>query len=322
MKKIEIDIYNTWEKISMPKQKGAFEIFQYLNTNLWILKNHLGCFGFLLTDTLSLLNSEYKNITSDWKKSLKNKQGNVLNRCLIIESKISIDSKLFCNAISTLLQIKDKNKFYSISEIQEALKKIEEITLKETDDFNEVVGVWGELYLINELISKNNIEEVKQEIIESWEGLNTRSKIDFNFKSRFFNIEVKTTTELFRLHHFNTLDQVSSNTNHSGFLASFCILPDVNGLTCNDIVNSIKTQVPKKLLIYLENKIKIRGKVCFNTKYSFVINQNKQFEFYKFEDVPKPIIEDGIIKVEWQAILDNKVFINRKRKDNLLKLKV
>ena len=271
---------------------------------------------------MSLLNSDYKNITSDWKKTLKNKEGRVLNRCLIIESKINIDSKLFCNAITTLLHIKDKNKFYTISEIQEALKKIEEITLKETDEFNEVVGVWGELYLINVLISHNNIEVVKQEIIESWEGLSTRSKIDFNFKSRLLKIEVKTTTELFRIHHFNSLDQVSTNINYNGFLASFCILPDDNGLTCNDILNSIKNKLSKSELNILENKIKIRGKVCKNTKYPFVINQTKQFEFYKFEDVPKPIINDEISKIEWQAILDNKVAINKKVRDSLLKLKI
>ena len=322
MKKIETDIYNTWEKISKPKQKGSFEIFQHLNTNLWVLKNYTGSFGFLLTDTLSLLNSDYKNITSNWKKTLKNKEGRVLNRCLIIESTISIDSKLFCNAISTLLHIKDINKFYSISEIQEVLNKIEEITLKEADEFNEVVGVWGELYFINELISHNNIEDVKQDIIESWEGLNTRSKIDFNFKSRFLKIEVKTTTETIRIHHFNTLEQVSTNSNYNGFLASFCIQPDDNGLTCNDIINSIKNKLPKNLLLNLEKKIKIRGKVCNNTKYPFVINQNKQFEFYRFEDVPKPIIEEGISKIEWQAVLDNKITISKKGKEGLLKLKV
>ena len=237
MKKTEINIYNSWERLSTPKQKGTFEIFQYFKTNLWILKNNLGCFGFLLTDTISKLDSDYKNITSDWKKSLKNKEGRVLNRCLIIESKINIDSKLFCNAITTLLDIKDKNKFYAINEIREALIKIEEITIKETDEFNEVVGVWGELYLINELITKNNTEVVKQEIIESWEGLSTRSIIDFNFKSRLLKVEVKTTTESFRIHHFNTLDQVSTDINYNGFLASFCILPEDNGFTCNDILN-------------------------------------------------------------------------------------
>jgi len=322
MKKTEINIYNSWEGLSTPKQKGAFEIFQYFKTNLWILKNNLGCFGFLLTDTISKLDSDYKNITSDWKKSLKNKEGRVLNRCLIIESKINIDSKLFCNAITTLLDIKDKNKFYAINEIREALIKIEEITIKETDEFNEVVGVWGELYLINELITKNNTEVVKQEIIESWEGLSTRSIIDFNFKSRLLKVEVKTTTESFRIHHFNALDQVSTDINYNGFLASFCILPEDNGFTCNDILNSIKKKLSKSLLINLENKIKIRGKVCNNTRYPFLINQSKQFEFYRFEDVPKPIIEDGIGKIEWQAILDNKIAINKKMKDGLLKLKI
>jgi hypothetical protein len=57
-------------------------------------------------------------------------------------------------------------------------------------------------------------------------------------------------------------------------------------------------------------------------KKIFVINQNKQFEFYRFEDVPKPIIEEGISKIEWQAVLDNKITISKKGKEGLLKLKV
>ena len=34
--------------------------------------------------------------------------------------------------------------------LHEALIKMEEITLKESDAYNEVIGVWGELFLINE----------------------------------------------------------------------------------------------------------------------------------------------------------------------------
>ena len=130
------DIYDSWEEIPLPKHSGNFEVFQYLKTNLWILKNSKGGVGFLITDTISKLDSEYKNIVSDWKKNLKNKNGQILNRCLIIEAKDNIDSKLFCSAISSLFEIKDKNYLFKINEIEEALRKIEEITLKESDTYN------------------------------------------------------------------------------------------------------------------------------------------------------------------------------------------
>jgi hypothetical protein len=47
------------------------------------------------------------------------------------------------------------NYLFKISEIEDALKKIEEITLKESIEFIEAVGAWGEIYLINECIIKN-----------------------------------------------------------------------------------------------------------------------------------------------------------------------
>ena len=233
------DIYYTWKKSPLPKQKGGLELFQHLNTNLWVLKNSVGGFGFLITDTISKLESDYKNIVSEWKTKLKNKEGQTLNRCLIIESKENIDSKLFCSAISSLFEVQDSNHLFKIHEIEDALRKIEEITLKESDEFNQVIGVWGELYLINELIKITIDEKSKLEIIESWEGVESRSIIDFNFKSRKTKIEVKTTIESIRTHHFNGLDQVSKGLTWEGYLASFCINTDEGGLSCSDLVNSI-----------------------------------------------------------------------------------
>jgi two-component system OmpR family sensor kinase len=49
-----------------------------------------------------------------------------LNRCLIIESKENIDSKLFCSAISSLFEVQDNYHLFKIHEIEDALKKIEE----------------------------------------------------------------------------------------------------------------------------------------------------------------------------------------------------
>ena len=72
------DIYYTWKKSPLPKQKGGLELFQHLNTNLWVLKNSVGGFGFLITDTISKLESDYKNIVSEWKTKLKNKENEII----------------------------------------------------------------------------------------------------------------------------------------------------------------------------------------------------------------------------------------------------
>ena len=313
------DIYDSWEEIPLPKHSGNFEVFQYLKTNLWILKNSKGGFGFLITDTISKLDSEYKNIVSDWRKNLKNKDGQILNRCLIIESKDNIDSKLFCSAISSLFGIIN-NKIFNINEIKEALRKIEEITLKESDAYNEVIGVWGELYLINELLKHTSNAIDKIEIIDSWESVESRSIIDLNIKSKKTKIEVKTTTESIRIHHFNGLGQVSKVSSQKGFLASLCIIPDDNGLSCLDLVKYIEKNIPIHNQTNVDKKLRIRGEFCRNNKFHFSLTPSKNLEFFDFDEVPKPTIEDGIGKITWEATLENKQHIDATKKHDLLNI--
>jgi hypothetical protein len=313
-------IYNSWEQIPLPKHNGSFELFQYLKSNLWVLKNSNGGFGFLITDTISKLDSDYKNIVSDWKKKLKNKNGQILNRCLIIEAKDNIDSKLFCSAISSLFEIKEKNYFFKINEIDEALRKIEEITLKESDAYNEVIGVWGELYLIHELLKHTSTENGKVEIIESWESVESRSIIDLNIKSKKTKIEVKTTTESIRIHHFNGLGQVSKDSNQKGFLASLCIIPDDNGLSCLDLVKNIEKKIPIHHHTMVDKKLRTRGIVCRNNKFHFSLTPSKTLEFFDFDEVPKPKVENGVGKITWEATLENKQHIDATKKDNLLNI--
>jgi len=43
-------------------------------------------------------------------------------------------------------------------------------------------------------------------------------------------------------------------------------------------------------------------------------------EFFDFDNVPKPKIEVGIGKIEWEAILENKPHLNQKAKDKLINL--
>lgn len=315
------NIYNLWNNLVEAKNKDSYNLNRINQTNLWIYKNQNNRFGFIITNTFSSLNAEYKNITISWKQLLKDSiTGNKLTNCLIIESNNKIDSRLFCAAISSIFEIEDHNYQFKKQEIELALNKIEAITLKENDEYNEVIGVWGELFLINELISKSSCIESKQEIISAWEGLNTRTKIDFNFKSKNILIEVKTTSESTRIHHFNCLDQVSVNDELKGYLASFCIALDDFGLSNFDLVESTKNALPENLLPLFEEKLKIRGKVCTNNKYNFQINQFKNWEFFEFYIVPRPLIDNDILIVEWEANLENKSYLINEEKSKIIDL--
>jgi len=318
--KSHLEIFRLWKKLQLPSSSNI-RMFQYLKTNLWIFKTSNNLFGFLITDTFSTLKSEYKNIKSDWKPKITNSESNEkLNNCLIIESGENIDSKLFCTTISSLFEPRVHSKYFDIYEIEEALEKIEEITLKVSDEFNEVIGVWGEIYLINLIIGLTKKEVGKIELLESWEGVENRTKIDFNIKSKKAKLEVKTTIQSIRIHDFNGVDQVTKTANWTGHLASFCIMPDEAGLTCFDLYLTLKNKISHTCLNILDNKIRIRGKACVNNKYKFVINPEKTLEFYDFDQIPKPKIVPGIGRISWEAILENKSSLTQIEKTSLLKL--
>ena len=100
----------------------------------------------------------------------------------------------------------------------------------------------------------------------------------------------------------------------------FCINSDDAGITCNDLINDITKNITQIYLPIFQSKITIRGKVCYNEKYQFVINSSKEMEFFDFTQVPKPIIDDGIGRIEWEAILENRRYLNKKEKNILLNI--
>lgn len=314
----DTDILNSWINLESPKP-GYKMMLQFLKTNLWVFKTSENSFGFLITNTFGELKSDYKNIVAKWEPKFVDKLNNItLKNCLIIETRNQIDSKLFCKSISSLFEKIDKYHLFKTSEIDEALIKMEEITLKESDAYNEVIGVWGELFLINELVKHTTSEFGKHVILDSWESNEGRSIIDINIKSKKTKIEIKTTIEHVRSHHFHGLSQVHVETNQKGFLASICVVNDENGLSCLDLVNSIEKNTLSQNHEIFHKKIKIRGAACKNNKFFFSLNPNKKLEFFKFQDVPKPSVVDGIGKIEWVATLENKTYINNYQKNKLL----
>lgn len=316
----QIKILKSWDELALPNP-GAKMMFKYLNTNLWIFKTPDNTFGFLISDTMGQLKSNYKNIMVSWQQNVIDKINKIkLENCLVFEASKNIDSRLFCTNISSLFEIKDKNYLFKINEIEDSLREIEEITLKESDAYNEVIGVWGELYLINELLKHTSNTNDKIEIIESWESVESRSIIDLNIKSKKTKIEVKTTTESIRIHHFNGLGQVSKDSSQKGFLASLCIIPDDNGLSCLDLLKYIEKNIPIHHHTMVDKKLRTRGEVCRNNKFHFSLTPSKTLEFFDFDEVPKPSIEDGVGKITWEATLENKQYIDATKKHNLLNI--
>lgn len=304
MDKAKNDIYSLW--MGLDSNKDSYNLRQLNKTNLWIFRNQYNQFGFLITDTLGTLSSTYRNIQVEWKSLLEDiKRKNKLKHCLVINSNNNIDSVLFCSVFSSIFDNFEYNHQFKISEIEIALNKIEQITIKEHYEFFEIVGVWGELYLLNQIISISKNPNLLCNILYGWEGISSRNIIDFNFTSKKIKIEVKTTTDKNRIHHFHNISQLVNESGYEGYLASLCILINESGISNNEFVESIYKKLPKNLSLLFEQKLKLRGEVCYNDKFKFQLNDLKQLEFYEFQSVPKPVLVQDIIDIEWNSSLEN-----------------
>ena len=93
----------------------------------------------------------YENIEVTFYKNLIS--GNKsLDNCLLIKNKFIDDTKLFAKALDTVFS----NYMIKINLTREIYNLINEVryVFQEKIDLNEIIGVWGELYLINILLMR------------------------------------------------------------------------------------------------------------------------------------------------------------------------
>ena len=294
-------IEKIWEGLSKPII-NEYSCRAYNYSNLYVTKDKNNNCGLLLSNNKGLLKKEYKNITVRRANSVKGPDF-FLENCLIVINKNINSNSIFIKSISSHFE-DFKKQTYSNIDIQFTLDRLEEITKNRKKRFNEIVGVWGELYLIK-LLLEQKITHDSYKIINSWESPNGRSLIDFNFREFYTSVEVKTTIKQEREHHISDYNQVKIKKNYDGYLASISIKEDSKGDSCSDLAEKINSMLNDDEKLLLSRRIKIRGKsLCYDKEYSF-ITKDKGLIFVKFEDVPKPIISDNIFNMKWDILINN-----------------
>tara|TARA_X000000368_G_C23056630_1_gene724207 strand:+ start:641 stop:1618 length:978 start_codon:yes stop_codon:yes gene_type:complete len=307
---MKTDIELIFKKLPKPKPSSHgiedFSCHRFNNSNLWIVKDEYENCGFLIENCKqeeSSLIGTYKNIDQKYHGELITNDI-TLKGAYRVWHKEGVEPEIFCDSLNSYFNKNLKN-LYEIRDIIAALKEIGAITKRILIPLNEIIGVWGELYLIHSLIiaySKNR--RMIREIIESWESPNGRTSIDLKFNKLKLNIEVKTTTSNSRIHHISSINQVSNDLNWIGYLASICIKQG-KGISCNNLVDNIlKLLDDESSEIFLKRLI-IRGKkICTNDKFLFYINNSLELRYFNFENVPKPKITDGVFNINWDIVLD------------------
>ena len=226
----------------------------------------------------------------------------------------NVSPLVFSSSLSVHFQ-KHIKKTYTVGDFKKALDKIEAMIKKPKYNKNEIIGVWGEFFVINELINNFSSNKKREEIIKGWESPEGRTMIDIKLCESLINIEVKTTTQDSRVHHISSINQLIPNENYNGYLASLCI-NEGRGSTCNDLKLKILDSLNSNQKKIFNERILIRGKdLCNDIKYIFEINSLKEVRYFKFLDVPKPDDKEYMINIKWDIILDN---INSKSLEEIL----
>ena len=192
-----------------------------------------------------------------------------------------------------------------IKDIRVALDNIEAITKTLKNNLNEIIGVWGELYIIHFLLNSfKDKKKIQKEIINGWENYRGRALIDIELNIFKTKIEVKTTTAQERIHHISSIGQVAVDNEWDGYIASICI-NEGKGKSCNDIRVDILKLLDNNLKDLFVQRLEIRGaKLCYDEKYYFEVNDNNKVRYFNFNNVPKPILNNGIINIKWDIILE------------------
>ncbi len=305
------NIQKIFQNLDLPDNNGNYSCGQFNNSNLWIVKNTNGNCGLLIDnakDSDSIV--QYKNLEK--KRFIEFKSNKrIFKNVLMIVHNDNVIPEVFSESL-TLHFEKNIKENYNVNDILNALEELEAITKKIKTKINEIIGVWGEFYVLNNLLDNVKSDKMKSEIINGWESPNGRTLIDINLKTLSASIEVKTTTLDSRIHHISSINQLSSKPNWKGYLASICVKQNT-GISCNSLRLKILNSLNESQKIIFNQRVLIRGKhLCNNNKYIFEINKSKEIEFFKFEDVPKPDVNTYTVNVKWDTIVEEIQSLNQK----------
>ena len=309
-------IKKSWLDLAKPNKKESYTITPYLG-NIYFVKDKSGRCGIMLDDIIGNYKDSYINIEIKKYKVLESKSG-IKSNCLVVINKETISSELFVETILTNFEQYERKNKYGVQDLKKILEKLKEITLSTVNKLNEIIGAWGELKTLYELIKVCDKDDLKEDIIESWESPDNRSLIDFNFVNAKQKLEIKTTTQDQRIHHIIDLNQVTNQIGFTSYLASHKIKHSPTGISCSDLLGKIKKQLNENLSKQLEDRIKIRGEsLCSDSHYKFIIQKNSIL-YFKFESVPKPTTMNGVGKISFETVLENikSVGVNELKKFN------
>ncbi len=309
-------IRETWRALQSPPDAATLAGTPVPRSNAWVFKTHEGGFGLLLAGVdPPRATPPLRNIEVSYKPEKLVRQGkkaSSLLNCLEVHLSPDCDADTLASIVDRLGE-KEPSGSYSTKTLIDIIRDVIEVVRPPPSPpgLDEVVGVWGELYLLKTLISRTTRSERQTQILSGWESQRmARDIIDFRFQHAGFAIEVKTSTGE-RVHHIRGFEQVTVPDGFSmGYLASLLVSRSSEraGMTCSELIREVRMRsigsAAEKATFgrLLDDKVESRGHEARDETYSFHPAEHA-VSFFSLADVPRPIPAASVSEIQWTSDL-------------------
>ena len=303
-----------WASMKPPKE-GRRRIRTVAGTdNILLSKDEEGTFGIVIFGVKDeFRDPNLANLEFDFDSEINltiNKKTRRLTQCLNLRASSSLDPIMLSLVMEHLLLKSSEKSTFSAKDLSETIDEVIKLTQRTSrpPTKDEIVGAWGELYVLLSLISDCDDHEKQLGIIGGWEGVR-RQIIDFTIPALSLAIEVKTCSDGVRAHHIRGYNQITVPAEfQNGLLFSLSVRENEEGHTCSDLVSSIRsalsgTKSQKETAnSLLTQRLLIRGTECNDESLFLWLEEDSDpYRAFHFGDVPRPPLEDHVSQVEWVA---------------------
>ncbi len=305
-----------WGMMSTPGE-GSLTTRRVGDTNVLLCKDSEGTFGIVMHNVRDRFrNPRLANLSFSTPPmmglSVDGGPAESVRDCLILNASKALDPVMLSLVMEHLLETNQGTELTA----DDLSRTIDEVMLLARRDSlpptrEEVVGAWGEMYLMLCLLRECGSHQAQMSVISGWEGEGHRERVDFRFPGCGSSIEVKTCSDGARFHHIGGVDQLTPPTGcDRGFLGSLSVVEDDHGRTCAGLLSAIRGALvgsaEERGLAgkALDGRARTRGAECLDDAlFLWLEDDADEFRLYPFESVPRPTWDGTVDDVEWSADL-------------------